>query len=615
MDSINRYVGRWRFLGFAAADLILIALSLILAFVFRFDGALPAEYQGRFLAYFAIIAVLNLTFLFGERLYSFAWEFVSLRELTRLLRAVAYANIIFALIAFAARENTALFAGFPRSIIFINFVLNLMFLGGVRIAKRVWYEVVKNRPVFDAPRALIVGADTEGERLVRDLLKSGGNSPFPVAIVDHREEKIGTAIHGIKVVGMIESIPQAVRDHNIEHVIIALTSAEADVIREAVRHAREAGVKHVRIIPDTHEILTGRVTLTDFREIQIEDLLGRNPAKIETQKISEFIRNKTILITGAAGSIGSELCRQIMAFEPKKLVLLDFNESGLYDLHMELLRAYSAETMQPVIANIADRKKIFKTTKEISPDVIFHAAAYKHVPLMEDHPDEAVQTNVFGTLNVAEAAIETNVPKFVLVSTDKAIRPTSVMGKTKRAAEIATQELNEKGATKFVSVRFGNVIGSRGSVVPLFKEQIKSRSPLTVTHPEMTRYFMTIPEAALLVMEAGAVGQGGEIFMLDMGKPVKILDVAREMVRLAGLRPDVDVPVVFTGIRPGEKIFEEVISDEERQIGKTQWDKILITKNQNSKQPELVREKLKNLGVALATSPESTLAALNEFVS
>ncbi len=282
---------------------------------------------------------------------------------------------------------------------------------------------------------------------------------------------------------------------------------------------------------------------------------------------------------------------------------------------MELLRSYQAEKMQPIVANINNRDKIFKTVKEFSPDVIFHAAAYKHVPLMEDFPDEAIETNVFGSLNVAEAAIESQVPKFVLISTDKAINPTSVMGKSKRAAEIATQELNKKGITKFVSVRFGNVIGSRGSVVPLFKEQIKSRSPLTVTHPEMTRYFMTVPEAALLVMEAGAVGKGGEIFMLDMGKPVKILDVAKEMVRLAGLRPDIDIPIVFVGIRPGEKIFEEVVSGEEQRVGRTQWDKILITKNENQKSPELIRENLKDLESALMDSPEATLATLDKFLS
>jgi len=614
VNRIYQYLRGRRAIVFGLADVLLVALSLWLAFALRFDGALPLEYQGRFLYYFLILAALNVVFLSRERLYSFAWEFVSLKELTRLFRAVTYANVVFALIIFVLRENTVLFAGFPRSIIFINYFLNLIFVGGVRIAKRVWHETVRRRPISDAPRALIVGADSEGEHLIRDLLRAGGNSPFPIAIIDHRKERVGTSIHGVRVLGGIEIIPEAVKTHNIEHVIVALAAAEADTIREAVKYAREAGVKNIKIIPDTHELLTGRVTLTDFREIEIEDLLGRNPAKIETQKISEFVRDKTVLITGAAGSIGSELSQQTMAFGPKTLVLLDSNESDLYDLHMELLRSYPAKNLHSVVANIVNRDKMFKIIKKISPDVIFHAAAYKHVPLMEDFPDEAVETNLFGTLNVAEAAIRSRVPKFVLISTDKAINPTSVMGKTKRAAEIVTQELNKKGITRFVSVRFGNVIGSRGSVVPLFKEQIKSRSPLTVTHPDMTRYFMTIPEAALLVMEAGAAGEGGEIFMLDMGKPVKILEVAKEMIRLAGLRPDVDIPIVFIGIRPGEKIFEEVVSDEERRVGQTQWDKILITKNQNSKSSESVGENLRNLKSALAGGAEKTAAALDRFV-
>ncbi len=601
-------------MGLVLADLILIALSLILAFILRFDGSFPVDYQDRFISYFTIIAALNLIFLFGGRLYSFAWEFVSVRELAQLLKVITYANAIFALIVFWGRENTELFSAFPRSVIAINYAINLIFLGGIRIAKRVWYEVVKRRPVFDAPKALIVGADAEGERLIRNLLTAEKNLPFPVAIVDHRKEKIGTSIHGIRVVGTIEHIPQVVRDHNVEHVIIALTAAQADTIREAVKRAREAKIKHIKIVPDTHELLTGRVTLTDLREIQIEDLLGRNPAKIDTEKISEFVKDKKVLVTGAAGSIGAELCRQTLAFDPKKLILLDFNESNLYDLHTELLAAYPPQKMEVVIANVLNRQKIFNLVKRFRPEVIFHAAAYKHVPLMEEHSDEAVAVNIFGTLNVAEAAVESGVQKFVLVSTDKAIRPISVMGKTKRAAEIVVQMLNETTETKFVSVRFGNVIGSRGSVVPLFHEQIKRRLPVTVTHPEMTRYFMTIPEAALLVMEAGAVGNGGEIFMLDMGKPVKILDVAREMIRLAGLRPDVDVPIVFTGIRPGEKILEEVISDEERQVGRTQWDKILITRNENSRVPKQIEENLKNLKSALESQPETILSALDRLV-
>ena len=564
--------------------------------------------------YVVILAALNVFFLFRQRLYSFAWEFVSLRELAKLLKAITFASTVFALIVFLGLGNTELFAGFPRSVIFINYALNLIFIGSVRIAKRTWQEVVKKQPVSQAPRALIVGADVEGERLIRNLVNTTKSYPFmPIGIVDHRKEKVGTKIHDIEVMGTIEDIPKSVRDHNVEYVIISLASADAHVIREAVKQAREANVKHIRIIPDTHELLSGRVTLTDLREIQIEDLLGRNPAHIETEKISEFIRGKVVMITGAAGSIGRELARQAAAFEPTSLVLVDFNESDLYDLHAELSSTLSHEHLKPVIANINNRGKIFTLVKEFKPHIIFHAAAYKHVPLMEEFPDEAVETNIFGTLNVAEAALEANVHKFVLVSTDKAIRPVSVMGKTKRVAELIVQELNEQAKTKFVSVRFGNVIGSRGSVVPLFKEQIKRRAPITITHPDMTRYFMTIQEAALLVMEAGAVGGGGEIFMLDMGKPVKIEDLAKEMIRLAGLRPDVDIPLVFTGIRPGEKIFEEIFSADEKQVGKTQWDKIFITKNNYPNNSAPNKERLAALKESLINPSQSIERALDRF--
>jgi len=599
---------------FGLADIALIALGLWLAFLLRFDGTLPLEYQGRFLYYFLILAALNIAALSSNRLYSFSWEFVSLRELNKLFLSVTYANAVFAIIVFIARENTAFFAGFPRSVIFITYFLNLIFLGAIRIAKRVWHEIVKKGPVSDAPRALIVGAGPEGEQLIRVLLKSDKAQIFPIGIVDHRPEKQGVTLHGIRVLGTVLNLPKIVKDNNVEHVIIALASAEADVIKNATKTAREAGIKDIKIIPETHELLSGRVSLADVREIEIEDLLGRNPAKLETEKIAEFVKDKIVLVTGAAGSIGSEIARQVAGFQPKKLILLDFNESGVYDLHMELIRSYPVEMLQPVIANISDRSKIFSLVKNWKPDVIFHAAAYKHVPLMEEYPEEAVQTNVFGTLNVAEAAMEAGVPKFVLISTDKAIRPVSVMGKTKRVAEVIVQGLNSENKTKFVSVRFGNVIGSRGSVVPLFKEQIKSRSPVTVTHPEMTRYFMTIPEATLLVMEAGAVGSGGEIFMLDMGKPVKIADVAKEMIRLAGFTPDLDVPIVFTGIRPGEKIFEEIFSDDEKQVGRTQWDKIFITKNEKSKDANLVKSGLETLSKELRNSPQAAVKALDNFI-
>ncbi len=602
-----------KFLIFGIVDALLIGASIFFSFLIRFEGVFPSEYYKNFLLYAAALAVPTIFFIWRKKLYAFNWKFVGLHELINVLKAVSLGSAVFAAIIFTDRDTTNIFAGFPRSIIIISYILNLLFIGGVRIAKRAWLEVVTKKESVNAPHALIVGAGTEGEQLIRNIIKLG-DTITPVGIVDNTS-KIAS-IHGVRILGTIEDIPRIVREKKIEQIIIALGAAEGEIIRMAARYARESGVKNVKIIPSTHEILSGKVTLTDLREIQIEDLLGRNPARIETRKIEDFIRGKNVLVTGAAGSIGSELARQISQFDPKELVILDINESDLFDLHQEFLRTSSKNRITPIIANITNRKKIFSTLGHYKPDIVFHAAAYKHVPLMEEFPDEAVRTNIFGTLNVAEAALEAGTEKFILVSTDKAIRPVSVMGKAKRGAEIVVQALNEHKKTKFAAVRFGNVIGSRGSVVPLFQKQIKHRAPITVTHPDMTRYFMTIPEAAMLIMEAGAVGDGGEIFILDMGKPVKINDLAREMIRLAGLIPDIDIPIVYTGIRPGEKIFEEIFNEEEKSVGATQWDKIFITKSMHIKSLSSIKAQLLPLGESLQSSnPNDIRSALDSVIA
>lgn len=614
MEKFFSFLRSHKIIVFGLADAVFVALALYFSFALRFEGLMPTEYQDRFWIYAAILVILNIFFAWQQKLYAFTWEFVSLQELGRILKAVVSANGVFAFLVLISLGKIPLFPSFPRSVILINFILDLIFLGGLRIGKRAWQEIfLPKKFSAEAETTLIVGAGPEGEQLLRALLRGGQSSYRPIGFVDHRPEKQGGSIHNVQVIGSIDDIPAIVETGRVNQIIIALTEADADIIRKAVTLARTANIKNIKIIPDTHSLLSGK-KMTELREIQVEDLLGRNPAKIDTGKINNFIKNKKILITGAAGSIGSELSRQVAGFRPNNLYLLDFNESGLFDLHAQLTMTHPQLNLEPLIANITDREKIFKLVETYRPDVIFHAAAYKHVPLMENFPEEAVKTNVFGTLNVAQAAINHGVSTFVLVSTDKAIRPISVMGKTKRAAEIISQVLNTQNKTKFISVRFGNVIGSRGSVVPLFQEQIKRRAPITITHPEMTRYFMTIPEAALLIMEAGAVGQGGEVFMLDMGKPVKIIDLAHETIRLAGLRPDVDIPIIFTNVRPGEKIYEEIFSEEEKKIGVTQWDKIFITKNQNLKSPELIKKNLKDLETALTDSPTEIIAALDKFL-
>ncbi len=593
-------------------DIILITFALLLAFILRFDGIIPVEYHSRLPAYIFLVLVLNIYFIWRQGLYSFSWEFISLKEMLSLFKAITFANFIFALVILASRDTLNLFSGFPRMAIVINYALDLIFLGSIRVSRRAWQELTEKKFFENGEETLIVGASNEGEQILRSLLNNKNDIYYPVAIVDHRKDHQKMSIHGVQVLGDIDDIPKLVKSYNIKHVIIALSSAEEDVIRKATNLSREAGVKDIKIIPATFEVLSGQLKLTDIRDVQVEDLLGRKPAKIDTTSINNFLKDKVVLVTGAAGSIGAEIVRQIIPFQPKKIAMLDFNESGLFDLESDIKFSFSQAPIESIVANINDKDKIEKIISELKPDVVFHAAAYKHVPLMEQFPEEAVKTNVFGTLNVAEAAIKNNVDKFVLISTDKAIKPISVMGQTKRLAELIVQDLNKKSKTKFISVRFGNVIGSRGSVIPLFEEQIKRRMPVTVTHPDMTRYFMTIPEAALLVTEAGAVGKGGEIFMLDMGKPIKILDLAKEAIKLAGLVPDVDIPIVFTGVRPGEKISEVIFSDEEKRIGTTQWDKIFITKNEKEVDEKLIKKTLDDLSKAIE---QKNYSAIKEILN
>lgn len=600
---------------FATADAMLSGAAVILAFLLRFDGALPPEYYGRFPHYLLLFAALNLFFLRHERLYSFTWSFVGLKELTRLFRALSYSGMAFALLVLVDRETFNFFSGFPRSTVVLSYLIGILFIGGLRIAKRAWLELTDAAISPSGEPTLIIGAGRQGEHLIRHLQNAKSIYRL-VGIVDEQPANQGISIHGVPVLGYVRDIPEIARDEEVKHVIIALERDRAKSIRETVKTARTAGVSDIKIVPEYSELLGQKLSFRDLKEISVEDLLGRDPAAIDTEEIKTFIRGKTILVTGAAGSIGSELCRQISQFLPAKLLLLDFNESGLFDLEHELRRSFPNAEIRSLIANVADKKKIEAVIAACRPEVLFHAAAYKHVPLMEEHPEEAAKTNILGTSYVAEAAVQHGVQKFVLISTDKAVKPLSVMGKTKRAAEIITNCLNGKGPTKFVAVRFGNVLASRGSVIPLFQEQIRHGGPVTVTHPDMVRYFMTIPEAALLVMEAGAVGKGGEIFILDMGKPIKIIELAKELIRLSGYTPDVDIPIVITGMRPGEKIFEELLTSEEGAAA-TKWEKVFIGKTENSIKRAEVEKRVRALEQAFhekAPSKEETLRLIDDFI-
>lgn len=489
------------------------------------------------------------------RLYHKAWEYASVGELVAIVKAITYS------IAFAAAVQLAVNGHIYVRVLFITWLLHMCLIGGSRFS----WRIVRDRFIksqAETKNALIIGAGSAGTMLVRQLLKNNDSGLTPVAFVDDDESKRKLQIYGVTVLGTTEDIPEIVESKQIDHIIIAIPSLSKSEIQKIYQQCSKTKAK-TKIMPMIEDIVTGKVAVNQFRDVQVEDLLGRDPVELDLESIAKKVTGKTILVTGAGGSIGSEICRQICKFKPKKLLLLGHGENSIYAIDMEIRNRYQEEIeILPVIADIQDRHRIFDVMDEHKPDVVYHAAAHKHVPLMEYNPKEAVKNNVLGTKNVAEAADTFGVGTFVLVSSDKAVNPTNVMGSTKRIAEMVIQQLDKSSSTRFVAVRFGNVLGSRGSVIPLFKKQIQNGGPITVTHPDMTRYFMTIPEASRLVMQAGALARGGEIFVLDMGEPVKIVDLAKNLIRLSGYTED-EIGIKYAGIRPGEKMYEELLGENE----------------------------------------------------
>ncbi|WP_078431940.1 polysaccharide biosynthesis protein [Metabacillus halosaccharovorans] len=501
------------------------------------------------------LVVSHHMFAFIYRLYNKSWQYASVGELLAILKAITLS------IAVAAVVQYILNGDIYMRVLFITWLLHMCLIGGSRFS----WRMVRDRYIksqVERKNALIVGAGSAGTMLVRQLLKNNDSELHPVAFVDDDLAKQKLQIYGVTVLGKTEKIPEIVESENIDHIIIAIPSLSKTEIQKIYQECSKTKAK-TKIMPMIEDIITGKVSVNQFRDVQVEDLLGRDPVELDIQSISNKLTDKTILVTGAGGSIGSEICRQVSRFNPKKLMLLGHGENSIYTIDMELRNRYQNHfEIIPIIADVQDRHRIFDVVEAHKPDVIYHAAAHKHVPLMEYNPREAVKNNVLGTKNVAEAADTFGVKTFVLVSTDKAVNPTNVMGSTKRIAEMVIQELNKNSQTNFVAVRFGNVLGSRGSVIPLFKKQIQAGGPVTVTHPDMTRYFMTIPEASRLVMQAGALAQGGEIFVLDMGEPVKIVDLAKNLIKLSGYTEE-EIGIKFAGIRPGEKMFEELLSENE----------------------------------------------------
>lgn len=501
------------------------------------------------------LLISHHVFAFIYRLYHKVWEYASIGEVMTIFKSVTLSVATAAVVQLVVNGNIYV------RVLFITWLLHICLIGGSRLSWRVTrHRLIKANTSQES--ALIVGAGAAGTMLVRQLLKNPESELQPIAFVDDDLAKQKLDIYGVPVAGTTEDIPSIVEKNEIKHIILAIPSLGKREVQKIYQECSKTNAK-TKVMPMIEDIITGKVSVNQFRDVQVEDLLGRDPVELDINSISKKIKGRTILVTGAGGSIGSEICRQVCKFGPKKLLLLGHGENSIYAIDMELRNKYGQEfEIIPVIADIQDRERIMQVMQDHRPDVVYHAAAHKHVPLMEYNPKEAVKNNVIGTKNVAESADAAGVKTFVLVSSDKAVNPTNVMGSTKRIAEMIIQNLDNHSETKFVAVRFGNVLGSRGSVIPLFKKQIRAGGPVTVTHPDMTRYFMTIPEASRLVMQAGALAYGGEIFVLDMGEPVKIVDLAKNLIKLSGYTEE-EITIKYAGIRPGEKMYEELLGKDE----------------------------------------------------
>lgn len=490
------------------------------------------------------------------KLYNKAWEYASIGELKQIFKAITLSIIVTAIVQQIINHDIYV------RILAIAWMLHLLLIGGSRFVWRMFRDTYITKAT-DKKRTLIIGAGSAGTMVVRQLQHNKEADLYPIAFVDDDRNKQKLEIYNVPVVGTTNHIQEIVEDNDIEHIIIAIPSLNRGQINEIFEKCRKTKAK-TQIVPMLEDLLDGKLSVNEFRDVQVEDLLGREPIKLDDAGIGEKITGKTILVTGAGGSIGSEICRQVMKYKPAKIVLLGHGENSIYNIEMEMRVTYK-DTVEITteIADIQDRHKIFEIMKKHQPYIVYHAAAHKHVPLMERNPEEAVKNNIFGTKNVAEAADTFKVNTFVMVSTDKAVNPTNVMGATKRFAEMIVQHMaSVSTGTRFVAVRFGNVLGSRGSVIPLFKKQIQKGGPVTVTHPDMIRYFMTIPEASRLVIQAGTLARGGELFVLDMGAPVKIVDLAKNLITLSGFSIE-EIGIEFTGLRPGEKMYEELLNEGE----------------------------------------------------
>jgi FlaA1/EpsC-like NDP-sugar epimerase len=556
-------------------QVVIIAASLVFAYALRFEYNIPPTYQQKFWEILPVFIALKMVIFWKIGLFNGWWRYVSMHDLILIFKANVLASLCLVLyVVYVYRlENIS------RTVLTLDFLFCFLFMGGVRFITRAFRENYFPMPLSRRQvrqRALIVGAGDAGQMIVKEIRQNPKLQLDVIGFVDDDANKKGQRFQGIQVLGVQEELSTVCLTHGVDEVIIAIPSASGPQIRSIVERCQSLGVKF-KTLPGVGDLIDGKVTVQHIRDVNLEDLLGRKPIHLDNRGIASYLKGKRVLVTGAGGSIGSELCRQIAKFRPEKLVLFENSETPLFLIEQELGISFPDIYVVPIIGDIRNPSRINVIFDEQMPQVVFHAAAYKHVPMMELNPAEAINNNVRGTMLLADAADKFAVETFVMISTDKAVRPTNVMGASKRVAELYVQSRSRSSKTRFVTTRFGNVLGSNGSVIPTFKEQIKKGGPVTVTHPEVTRFFMTIPEASQLVLQAGSMGQGGEIYLFDMGEPVKIVALAEELIRLSGMEPHTDIEIVYSGLRPGEKLYEELLLDDEGVLP-TQHEKICVAR-------------------------------------
>lgn len=557
-------------------DTIIFMLAIVLAYLFRFEFSLDSNQIQQIISVIVWMIPLKIIVFFVFGIYRGMWRYTSIKDFWLLARACTLSLLLVMFIILYINR----FEGYSRAVFVIDGVFTFLLIGGERMIIRTFFAIYSSRTInanssvkMHMKQVLIIGAGDAGEKILREIFDNHQLNYQVIGFIDDNPEKQRRSIHGIPVLGKVENLPNILKKVAVQEILVAIPSASGDQIRHVVEVCRSCNISH-KILPGIGELIDGRVSVKALRDISYEDLLGRPPVHLNIQCIRNYLDGKTVLITGCGGSIGSELCRQVIKFQPHSIILLDASETNLFNIQMEMQNERYCRNYEAVLGHVQNKKLMNDIFKKYKPQIVFHAAAYKHVPMLEKNPWEAVFNNIIASRIAMDMSIKHHVERFVLISTDKAVRPTNVMGASKRVTELIMQSFQDN-STRLMAVRFGNVVGSSGSVIPIFRRQIEQGGPVTVTHPEINRFFMTIPEASQMILQAGAMGEGGEVFVLHMGTPVRIADMARDLIHLSGKEPDTDIKIVYTGLREGEKLFEELITAGE-DVFPTSHEKIMV---------------------------------------